>query len=78
MPDDRDNVIPFNGCTTLDIEPDEVLENNKGEFSHVLLMGWSKEDGALIVASSFTGGSDLLWLMECAKQRLFDLMKEDV
>lgn len=65
-----DNVIPFDGYTTLDIDPDSVLENNKGEFSRVMVIGWGKENGELVVASSFSSGPDLMWLLQRAQHRL--------
>jgi hypothetical protein len=36
-------VIPFSGITRLDLDPDTVLENKKGVFEGVVIMGWDKE-----------------------------------
>lgn len=62
-------VIPLGGVTKLDIDPDLVLENNKGELESVLIIGWTK-DGELLTATSQADGGEVLWLMELCKKRL--------
>ncbi len=38
-------VIPFTGITTLDMDPDVILEANKREFrGGVVLIGWDEND----------------------------------
>lgn len=70
-------VVDFDGFTKHDIDPDKVLEGNKGEFSRVLVIGWSKETDELVVASSFTDGAGIMWLLERAKHRLHQMVDED-
>lgn len=51
-------------------DPDAVLEQAKGEFGSVVLIGWDK-DGILDVrASTNLERKDILWLIEAFKARL--------
>ncbi len=34
-----DNVVRFNGITTLPIAPDDILENCKGRYERVIVIG---------------------------------------
>ncbi len=56
-------VIPFSGITKLDLDPDTVLENNKGLLEGVVIMGWDK-DGNEVFASSYADGGTVLWLLK--------------
>lgn len=47
----NDNVVPFTGLTTQKIDPDKILENNKGVFETVILVGLT-HDRELIVCGS--------------------------
>lgn len=67
-----DNVVDFDGYTTHDIDPDLVLENNKGEFERVLVIGWGKQ-GELLIASSFSSAPDIQWLIQRATRRLHEI-----
>lgn len=64
------NVVPFTGKTTLDIDPDGVLEGAKGELEQVLVLGFD-EDGEYYFASSTSNIGTLLRLIETFK---FDLL----
>jgi len=56
------DVVSIGGTTKLDINPDEVLENLKGELSSFILAGISK-DGKEERFFSTTGSmSEALWL----------------
>lgn len=71
-----DNVIPFGGVTRLDISSDRVLEANVGEFSGVVLIGWTP-DGEFRFASNLADGGEVLWLLEKAKQALMNVNIEE-
>jgi hypothetical protein len=62
-------VIPFNGITKLDLDPDLILENSKGALEGVVLLGWDKE-GEMYFASTYADGGTVLWLLEQCKTRL--------
>lgn len=66
------NVIMFDGITTLDRNPDLILEEAKGELDSVLILGWDK-DGEQYIGSSIADGGDMLWLMENAKLKLLTI-----
>jgi hypothetical protein len=44
-------VILFNGITKLDLDPDMVLENCKGNLEGVVLLGWDKEGGVIFLVN---------------------------
>ena len=46
-----DNIIPFNGHTTLDIDPEKVIDGASGKLSCVIVIG-IEHDGANYYASS--------------------------
>lgn len=62
-------VIPFNGVTTLDLDPNVILENLKGKLDGFVVMGWGK-DGEEFFASTYADGGTVLWLMERCKVKL--------
>jgi hypothetical protein len=62
-------VIPIGGITKLDLDPDVILENNKGEFEGVVIIGYSK-DGVERFISTYADGGTVLWLLERCKKRL--------
>lgn len=62
-------VIPFTGITKLDLAPDILLENYKGEFEGFIIAGYSK-DGEKVFASSYADGGTALWLVERFKRKL--------
>jgi hypothetical protein len=55
-------ILPFTGGTTEDIDADVVLENNKGEYECVVIVGYTKMGAERLVSS--TGDSALIsWLL---------------
>ncbi len=68
-------VIPFNGITKLDLDPDTILENNKGKLEGVVIMGWDK-NGNEYFASSYADGGTVLWLVERMKKALLEIADE--
>ena len=65
-------VIYFNGITRLDLPPDRILEEAKGTFEGVVLLGWNN-DGKMYFASSYSDGGTVLWLLEQCKKALLDI-----
>jgi hypothetical protein len=64
-------ILPFTGGTTEDIDADVVLENNKGEYECVVIVGYSKMGAERLVSS--TGDSALMvWLLERAKKTILE------
>lgn len=66
------NVISMNGGILPDhahIDPDEILENNKGRFSTVVILGWGLEDDLLQICAT-DGVADTVLLLEQAKLQL--------
>ena len=64
-------ILPFTGETTEDINADTVLENNKGEYECVVLIGYTKRGAERLVSS--TGDSALMvWLLERAKKTIIE------
>jgi len=58
------------------LDPDAILEANKGEYENVLILGWGK-DGLLRICAS-DGIADTILLMEQAKLVLLtELMVTD-
>ena len=62
-------IIPFSGVTKLDMPPDVILEQAKGQLEGVLIIGYDNE-GGLYTASSYADGGTALWLLEQTKHRL--------
>ena len=70
------NVLPFNGITFLDLDPDDILEANKGQFDGVVLIGLD-EDGEEILASSYSNAPTILWMLERSKLRVLKSIDEE-
>jgi len=67
----NDKILPFTGGTTADIDPDTILENNKGEYECVIMIGYTKMGAERFVSS--TGDSALMiWLLERAKKIILE------
>lgn len=64
------NITPLNPQSALD--PDNILENAKGKFNTVLVLGFDKQDKELFVSST-TDAAEILWLIERMKLRLLNL-----
>jgi hypothetical protein len=67
----NDKILDFTGITRLDLPPDRILENLKGELSAVVIVGWDK-DGDEFFSSSIADGGTILWLLERCKKVLLD------
>ena len=54
--------------------PDNVLEQAMGVYTHVLVLGWRDDDGTLDARAStnLNGGADTLWLLENFKTKLLN------
>ena len=74
-----DKIIPFTGETDVEINPDDILENNKGEFECVIIVGYTKQGAERLVSS--TGDSALIsWLLQRANKLVLesaDIGEED-
>lgn len=62
-------VIPFTGITKLDLDPDMILEKNKGQLAGVVILGFTHDEGE-VFASSYADGGTVLWLLERCKAML--------
>lgn len=68
-----DNIIEFNGITTLPIPVDRILNRAlEAELSTVLVIGWSA-DGSFYFCGSDPSGPENLWLLELAKKALIEV-----
>ena len=64
-------IISFPGLTFGRIEPDAILEANKGKFKEVLLIGLDEDDEDA-VASSTGDLRTCLWMLERAKKFILE------
>lgn len=62
-------VIPLGALTKLNLDPDVILENNKGRFGGFVIAGWDK-DGKELFVSTYGDGGTALWLLERCKSAL--------
>lgn len=69
------NVVSFRGVTKLDLDPDTVLENSKGQVDNFIILGYDKE-GDFWFSSTMGSGGDVMWLMEVAKIQLLKIAGE--
>jgi hypothetical protein len=66
-----DKIIPYTGEEDLEIDPDDVLENNKGEFECVVIVGYTRKGAERLVSS--TGDSALIsWLLQRANKLVLE------
>lgn len=65
-------IVSFRGLTKHDIDPDRMLEANKGEFKHLVLLGYNHDDN-FIFASTMADGGDVVWMLELAKLKLYKI-----
>jgi len=68
-------IIPFKGITKLDLDPDTVLENNKGKLEGFVIIGYGV-DGSEYFASTYADGGTALWLLERCKKMLLEMGDE--
>lgn len=65
-------IIPIGGVTRLDLDPDVVLENLKGELEGFVLCGYTK-DGEEFFSSTYADGGDALWLLKRCERALLSV-----
>jgi len=69
---DEDNVLLFNGVTTLDFPAELMLKKAMdADLESVVILGYRK-DGEGFYASSIADGGTVLWLLENCKKALLD------
>lgn len=66
------NVVDLNVITTLDLDPDRLLQKALGKMDRVIIIGVDK-DGDEYFASSCSDGGTAIWDMERAKLKLMRL-----
>ncbi len=64
-----DNVVVLPVITTLDIDPDRILEEAKGKLESCVIVGYDKA-GDEFFASSIASGPETSWLLDRAKLKL--------
>lgn len=65
-----DNVVNFPGITTLDMDPERILEGaRKANLSDIVILGYDQA-GDEWFASSVADGAQVLWLLERLKLQL--------
>lgn len=69
-------VVLFTGKTTLPLPPDQVLDQAKGQFTEVVVVGLH-EDSELDVRASGANLPGILWLLELAKAEILKLGGDD-
>ena len=74
MSDKDNNVIPFSGVTTLNLDPDQLLEGMKGICSEIVVIGFDNETGLMTIASSEADMRHATWLMQ---KGLHETMERD-
>lgn len=62
-------VLPLGCVTLLDLDPDVVLENNKGRLAGFVFVGYDM-DGEEVFGSTYADGGTALWLLERLKAQL--------
>lgn len=70
---EESNVIELPVVTTLDLDPDRVLQNTIGKMSNVIIIGEDK-DGEFHFASSKADGGHVIWYLELAKKKLLETL----
>lgn len=65
------NILPFNGKTTADLDPDVVLENLKGKLTGFILAGRGV-DGEYFYSSTMGIKADSLWFAEKFKSAILN------
>lgn len=69
----KDNVIPLNMVTRLDLPVDQILEKAKTQLKGVVIIGYDN-DGDQYFASTYADGGDILWLLEQCKKQLLGVL----
>lgn len=68
-------VHQFTGITSLNHEPDWILEKAKGRLKQVLVVGYDEEDGSFFFSGSHSDGPENLWLLAVAQKKLIDIVE---
>lgn len=71
-----DKIIPFPGVTRLGADPDQVLEEAKGELTDVVIIGQHK-DGGEFFYSNLPDGPQALWLLKRLEKALLEVPDRD-
>lgn len=71
---ERCNVVELDTVTTLDIDPNRILNKALDNLDYVVVLGWDK-GGEFYFASSKSDGGECLWLMELAKKNLLEIIE---
>jgi len=71
-----DNVIDLPVVTTLDLNPDRVLEASKGKLESVVVVGYDK-NGEEYFASSISDAGTVSWLMDRMKLKLMRICDDE-
>lgn len=67
-----DNVVEFNGVTSLDRQPTRVLAQAAGaKLDSCLVIGYD-DDGSFYFSSSVADGADALWMIKVAEKHLLE------
>jgi hypothetical protein len=69
-------IVPFTGPTTLDLDPDKILEANKGQFEHFVLVGPGK-DGKLRFCGTTSDLPQVIVWLERAKGEFLKLIEAE-
>ena len=70
-------VIDFNGITTLDLDPQRILDAaKKEELEGVVILGYTK-DGDIYFASSYANVPEVNWLIDKCKDTLLSIDVEE-
>jgi len=69
------DVIDLDVITHLDIPVEKIVENIPDDLLSIIVIG-ERGDGSRYFASSEASGPDCLWMLERAKQDLFELTDE--
>lgn len=70
------NILSFDGVTTLDLDPDMVLQNNIGKLEGFVLVGYTT-DGKEYTCSTYGDSLTILWLLERAKKQILESADDD-
>ena len=68
-------VVDLPVITTLDVDPDRIIQKAIGQMRRVVIIGIDK-DGDEYFASSVADGGTVLWDLERAKMRLLRMPEE--
>ena len=65
------DIFHFTGITTLDREPDFILQQAVGKLQGVIVIGFDHE-GEFYGASNYADGGNAIWLLEVCKKRILE------